>query len=137
MADITVTPANVTKTDGSTTDGVAGEAINAGQVVYLDTAVTPNVYKLAQADGTAIQAGAAGIALNTAALNQPVRVQTSGTINPGGTVAIGQVYAVSAAFGGIAPYADLVSTNRVCLLGVGMTASTLKLSIFDPVVQKA
>ena len=75
--------------------------------------------------------------MNGAALNQPIRIQISGTINPGGTVAIGQLYVVSANFGGIAPYADLVSTNKVCILGVGMTVSTIKLNIFDPVVAKA
>ena len=47
----------------------------------------------------------------------------------GGTVAVGQAYVVSAAnAGGIAPYADLASTNQVTLLGVGQTTSRIKLA---------
>lgn len=123
------------QTDGQALDGIAGATITAGQPVYLNAAT--NRFLLAQSDGTAAEADAKGIALNGAADGQPLKVQTSGRINPGGTVAVGQVYAVSANAGGIAPYADLVSTNRVVLLGVGTTTSEIFLSIFNPVVQKA
>lgn len=137
MADITITPGLVVKVDGSVATGTAGETITAGQSVYLDTAATPNVYKLARAAGTAIEAGATGIALHGASLNQPLTVQNGGTITIGGTVAIGQSYVVSANYGGVAPYADLVNPNRVCYLGTGMTATTIKLNVHDPVVVKA
>lgn len=130
MADITVVAGSVARTTGSTVDGTAGATIAQGKCVYLDTAATPNVWKLAQAITSAALAGGdgVGIALNSAASGQPIRVQTDGSINLGATLVVGQVYAVSAAnAGGVAPYSDLASTNYVTLLGVATTAALLKM----------
>lgn len=134
MADITVTAASVVPaTSYRFVDGTAGATITAGQVVYLDTSV--NTYKLADADDTAAKAAAAGIALNGASSGQPVRVQTGGNINPGGTVVVGTIYVVSGNLGGIAPHGDLAQNDYVTVLGIGTTASNISLNIHASGVQ--
>jgi hypothetical protein len=56
-------------------------------------------------------------------------VQRSGDINPGGTVAVGEIYALSNS-GKIAPEGDLVATDWVTLLGVGVTASKIHMTTY-------
>jgi hypothetical protein len=46
-------------------------------------------------------------------------------INLGATLAVGEVYVVSAALGAIAPIGDLVSTNFVTPIGTAITTSVL------------
>lgn len=132
MADIVVTPGSVVKgSNASITDGTIGGTaltITAGQAVYFDA--TTSRWLLAQADGSTAEAGESGvgIALNGGSTGQPVKVQTAGQITMGGTVVIGMGYVVSAAAGGVAPLADLVSTNKVTPLGWGITAAIISLS---------
>ena len=132
MADLTVTAASVAFVSGAVNkEFVAGEAFTAGQAVYLKT--SNNKWMLAQCDGTAEEAGSGtifGIALNTGVLNQPAAVQLSGIITAGATVTVGKIYLVSATAGGIAPVADIVtSTNKVSVLGIGATASTIDMTM--------
>lgn len=128
MADITVTAANVTPGSGAGLRyGTAGATITAGQTVYLDT--TDNKYKLARANA-ASTAQVAGIALHGASNNQPLTIHTGGAINIGGTVAVGAIYVLSAAAaGGIAPAADLTTTNRVSVIGVGTTTGIIAVDL--------
>lgn len=65
-------------------DGPAAEAINAGQPVRLDT--TTGMYTLANAT-TAAEARIAGIALTTAAANEPVSVLRQGVVEVGAALA--------------------------------------------------
>ena len=107
------------------TTGIAGVAITAGQAVYLSS----GTYLLAKGD-TAPHAAAAGIALDNAAINQPVTVQYGGPINIGATTVVGQTYVVSAAnAGGIAPVSDLTTGNFVSTLGIATSASAIQVSI--------
>lgn len=116
MADLTITAANVIKTSTtSVVTGVAGATITAGQSVYLDS--TTSTIKLAQADGTAAEVAAVGIALHAALTGQPVSYATGGPINIGATTAKTTTYMVSATAGGVAPQADLTSGQRICELG--------------------
>jgi hypothetical protein len=126
MADITVTAANVVADAGaSIRSGTAGAAITAGQAVYVHTDGT---IRLARANAEAT-ASLAGVALNDAAVGQPVSYIMRGTYTAGATVAAGTVYVLSAAAaGGIAPEADLVNPNRVSLLGVGISATKIMVS---------
>lgn len=129
MSDITITPSGVVKGTGAAiTDGTAGGTITAGDAVYFDTSA--NEWLRAQADGSLPEAGESGIgiALHAASENQPIKVQTAGLITIGGTVVVGQAYVVSATAGGIAPLADLVSTNKVTPLGWGVTAAIISLN---------
>jgi predicted transcriptional regulator len=126
MADLTITAANVVKYSGAfSRSGTAGEDITAGEAVYL----SGGEVMLAQADDEDTDA-AVGIALNSAADGQPVSYLVAGGLNPGATVTVGTVYVVSAAAaGGIAPLADLASTEYVTILGVGTTTSRIDVNI--------
>lgn len=132
MAAISVTAANVLKAiaqlglPGSTveTGNLFGATVTAGQVVYRDTVA--NSYKLKLAQATALANAAYGIALNGGADGQPADIIRSGLYNPGGTVVVGMVYAVSsAAAGSIVPYSDLASADYVTIIGVGITSSLI------------
>ena len=130
MADLNVaTPANVAAASGAVIRAVtAGATITQGQVVYQDS-TDSNKYKLAQCDTTAAEAAAVGIALNAASDGQPLRIITSGGIDPDATVVVGEVYMVSATAGGIAPIIDLVVGNFPTILGVGTTATNIQMGI--------
>lgn len=126
-ADITVTATSVTRSTGEQTTYLAGETITAGQCVYVET--DGKVWKSdSNASG---KKDLLGIALNGGAVNQPIIVQTSGTIAIGGTVTVGTIYVVSATAGGIAPHTDLATGWDVIIIGVGATSSTISLDIFD------
>lgn len=116
MADLTITAASVLSATLKKT-GTAGAAITAGQSLYLDSATS--TLKLAQCDGTAAEADVVGIALHAAASGQPVAYAVDGaTMNIGATTAKTTTYMLSAAAGGIAPAADIVtSTHRLVQIG--------------------
>lgn len=132
MADLVVTAASVVAgSDSTTVSGTAGVTITAGQAVYLDA--TTGKWALADADSaTAAQRRAAGIALNGAALNQPIRVLTSGDITIGATVTAGVAYYLSGTAGGICPVADIGTGEYVCLVGIATSASVLRVGIQFP-----
>lgn len=116
MAEITVTAANVALSSGDAAVGVAGETITAGMAVYLKS--SDSRYWKAQADGTAAEADAVGIALHGSLAGQPLSIAKPGAvINIGGTTAAGVFYYVGTTAGGIGLSGDLASTNRVCQLG--------------------
>lgn len=126
MADITVTPANVIVSTGATkVDGTFGETVTAGAALYKKS--TDSEWYLAQAD-SATEDDLVGIALDGGANAQPGFIQTRGNITIGGTVAIGQVYVVSALYGKIAPWSDLVATNYVTIVGIGISATVIQLT---------
>jgi hypothetical protein len=130
MADLSITASNVTKGADATIDKShnAGAAVNAGETVYLD-AVT-DTWKLADANQDAYTAVVVGFALNTAAVGQPLTVQTSGILNVGGSsVVVGTVYVQSGTAGKVAPAADLVSGWRTSTVAIGKTTSSLFLAI--------
>lgn len=137
MADLTITAANVVKGSGAIVDTsrVAGETITAGQAVYLKS--SDSKWYKAQSDGTSAEAEASGVALNGASAGQPVAVQTAGTITIGATVAVGAVYVVSNTAGGIAPLADLSSTNYLTVFGYGATTLTILMDINATGIQVA
>jgi hypothetical protein len=121
MADLTVTAASVLWTSGSKISGIAGAAVTAGQAVYLDS--TTSTLKLAQADGTAAEAAAVGIALHAAGTGQPLVYADQGSvINIGATTTKATTYMVSATAGGVAPQADLTSGQRISRLGYATDA---------------
>lgn len=132
MADITVTAASVVAgADSTTTSGTAGVTITAGQAVYLDA--TTGKWALADADSaTAAQRRAAGIALNGAALNQPIKVLTSGDVTIGATVTAGVAYYLSGTAGGICPVADIGAGEYVNLIGIATSATVLRVGIQFP-----
>lgn len=127
MADLVqTTSAVVAGTPAQTQDGTAGEAIDAGMPVYLKT--SDNRWWKAQHDGTAAESGTAGImiSLNTAeGAGQPIKLWRTGQINLGATLAVGEIYCLSATPGKICPYSDVGAADFVTILGVAITADLL------------
>lgn len=132
MADLTITPANVVAgANASVEAGAAGEAIAAGKAVYLSS--TTKKWMLADSNSATAEARkATGVALNGAALNQPVDVQKAGDITIGATLTPGTAYYLSDTPGGICPLADVGAGEYVCLLGLAKSASVLALDIQFP-----
>ncbi len=128
MADITITPGNVLPGTGARLEeGTAGGTITAGMPLYLDSAT--NTLKAADANDTAAKAAAVGIALHGASSGQPLKYQVAGPITIGGTAVVGTIYCVSENAGGVAPHTDLGANEYVTVLGVGISATQIKMSI--------
>ena len=128
MADITITAANVALVSGGgSLTGTSGVNITAGQSVYKDS-TDSNKIKLADADASA-SAVSVGIALHGSLTGQPITYQNTGSITIGGTVVVGEVYFVSPTAGGIAPDADIITGKYRSLLGIGTSATVIKLNL--------
>ena len=130
MADITQTPANVVINPAyphKKREGIAGATIVQGDVLYQDGA---DGLSLKPAITTsASTARAVGIALTGASDGQVCVYLESGHINPGGTVAVGEVYCVSDNAGKFAPVADIGAGDYVTVLGIGITTSDIEIAI--------
>lgn len=128
MAALTITPGNVLTVANSGEDvdhgKLAGEAGTAGQAVYLTAAGT---WKLAQNDGTALEAAVVGILLHAVATGQPCSVQKRGQITIGATVAAGVAYYTHQTAGSIGPASDLASTNRPAIVGYGVSTTVIQI----------
>lgn len=136
MADLSITATAVKSGAGAKVEhGKAGVAITAGQVVYLEAASA--TYKLADSDSpTAEIKDAAGIALNGAAVGQPVAVARSGDVVFNAVLTAGSAYYLSETPGGIQPAADLAGED-VVQLGLAKSTTVLALRIQAPGVTLA
>lgn len=137
MADLAPTAASVVAADEAVvkSEHVAGASLAAGDWVYMDTA-NNNVMKLAQADGTALEATVYGMCLNTAAIGQPVLVARGGNVDFGCTITVAAVYILSVNAGKIAPVADLASSSYLSIVGYGTAADNLAIAIQNSGVEK-
>ena len=128
MADLSQTAANVAPGTGAyTVNGTLGATGTAGQPVYLDSST--DTLKLADADLSQAAAAAVGILLGGGASGQPVTYIVTGNLDLGATLVIGEIYVLSGTAGGIAPEADLASSDWVTVLGVATATDNLKLGI--------
>lgn len=132
MVDLVITAATVVAgTNAIRETGSAGETIAAGQAVYKNT--TTNKYMLADSNSVTAEARrSVGIALNGAALNQPVAVQTGGDITAGGTLTPGVAYYLSDTPGGLCLVADVGAGEYVCLIGIAKSAAILGIDVQFP-----
>lgn len=107
--------------------GTAGVAITAGQVCYLDTSA--NTWKLFDANLSSANAGQPHIALNSCSAGQPLTLQYGGLLIIGATAAptAGLTYMADRVAGGIIPSADIASGDKVAIIGVAASASTIQL----------
>jgi hypothetical protein len=127
-ADLSVTAANVIAGSTGRVDrtAVAGEAITQGQAVYK--ASVSQKWMKADADSATAEARqASGIALNGASLNQPLAVQTGGSITIGATLTAAAPYYLSGTAGGVAPAADLSTGEYVDLICLATSTSVCAL----------
>jgi hypothetical protein len=129
MADLSQTPANVRlRSQGPIGIGICGETLTAGQPAYE----AAGKWLRAGAASTAAIANAQRIVLVGGTIDTPCILASPGcVVDLGATLAVGETYVVSATAGAIAPIGDLVSTNRVTVLGVASAANSLT---FRPVV---
>jgi hypothetical protein len=135
MADLTVTAAQVIDDPTFVEKGTAGEAIDAGELVYKD-ATASGAFKLADCDDSAATAAAYGIAVNTAeASGQPLSVQKTGgeiTLGAGAAMTVGEIYLASDTAGKLAPEADISTQgDYVSIIGVAKSASVLTMGILN------
>lgn len=130
--DIAITAANVVPSAKARfTTQTAGVAVTAGQVLYFDTST--GTVKLAKANGASPQNTVYGIAMSTAAVNQPVVVCTyDPNLAIGGTIASGTICWLSVLnAGGInSTGADDVAggTMTRIVLGPGVGSNTINFS---------
>ncbi|RVH50702.1 hypothetical protein [Sinorhizobium meliloti] len=135
MADLSINSALVVGGTNSTRDtGTAGEAITAGQSIYLDAAT--NKWMKSDNNGTGTRT-VHGISLNGASLNQPVSIHKSGDITIGATLVAGTDYWLSGTAGGICPRADLVAGMDTIQIGIAKSTTVLSVDIQDPGVTLA
>lgn len=128
MTDLSVTAANVVPgTDARQEVGVAGETITAGQALYKSS-TTGKWMKADSNSATAEARAATAIALTGSSLNQPIVVQTSGTITIGATMTAGIQYYLSDTPGGICPVADIGSGEYVDLVGLSTSTTVMTLN---------
>lgn len=127
-ADVTITAANVIPgANAQYRYGVAGVAITAGQLVYLDA--TTNTWRLTDANASDTAADVDGIAVVTVASGGPVTVVTrDDDLALGGTTARGTIYISSATPGGIAPAADLTTGWFLSVVAIGKSTTRV---VFD------
>lgn len=124
MAAITITASNVVPQSGAAIAHYkAGEAITAGQAVYVDT---NNMVKLADVDLSATAASVLGVAVSSAsAAGQWVAVCTEGPVAVGNVLTAAKVYVAGATGGAIHPIADLATGWRTSIVGYATSATTL------------
>lgn len=132
MADLSITASQVLRASGTTASATAGEAITAGQPVYLDV-TDANKAKRAQAT-TLAKAAAVGVALHGAESGQPVTYQRDGVLTLGAAAApvAGITYVVSGLVGGWSPHTDPTtpaSTEFSTVLGTGIGSNQVRLGI--------
>ena len=130
MAALSITAAQVLLAQGATKQVIFGATITAGQSLYFDAA--SGKWKLAQADGTAAEAGADGygIALCGGADGQQGVVALPGakvTLGAGAAPVAGTVYGPGDAAGSLCPPADLGASDKVLPLCIGVGSNAVKI----------
>lgn len=132
MANLSITAADVVAdSNASRENGVAGEAIAAGEMCYLSS--TTRKFMLADADSATAEARrATHIALNSAALNQPLAVMKAGDVTLGAVLTAGVAYYLSDDPGKICPLADVSGGDYICLIGLAKSTSVLAVAIQYP-----
>lgn len=135
MTDLVITAANVLEgTQARKQRKTCGATITQGQSVFVDNS---DQLQPAQKDVDAATAAAVGIALNSGESGQPVTFQSGGELDVGSTLVVGETYVVGAGPGGIAPIADVISTEFSTILGIATAAGVLKMGVLQSGVAHA
>lgn len=140
MTEYSATSSSVIVTNAVAQSLVAGEAIAAGELIYLKSS-DGKVYK-AQRDGTVEEATVLGIAGNSAATGQPVQYYTGGTValqsgiftTPGAA----QLLVLGPTAGRFSDASDLdaVNDHYVSVIGWALDADSMKLAISNTGIQR-
>jgi hypothetical protein len=127
-ANLTVTAANVSSgTNAVVERGTTLEAVTAGQVLYKRS--SDNKFGLCDNDSATAEVRVPyGIAVNNAAANQGVVVQTAGRINIGSTVVAGTPYYTSSTAGAISnASADATTGKWPGFIGFAVATTTIEI----------
>jgi hypothetical protein len=118
-------------------EGTVGEAVTAGQVLYLSSAaeatpLTAGRWYLTDADAapTSTTPQSVGVAVSAIAINAAGTIRLAGEVNSAGSVLVGTTYYVGATPGAIVSSAPALSRQ----VGVGLTTSSLLLAATTAVV---
>jgi hypothetical protein len=128
MAAYSITAANVLAgASAQVGEGIAGTTITAGQPVYIDTADS-NKIKISSSTGVAPVCTTVGLAQHGASAGQPIQyARKDNDFTPGFTVAAGDVVIVGVT-GALHPVADMVSTWKPLVVGVGIGSNKIILN---------
>ncbi len=136
MADLSPAASSLTLLSGPSEDRVCGEAITAGQCVYLDAADSEEA-KVADANAAGKKT-VKGIALDPGSEGDTIRIALSGSrIVLGDTLGVGTPYFLSSNAGGICPLADVGSGEDLVVVGAGETAAILSVHIWNSAIAHA
>ncbi len=137
MAALTITAGDVIPGDtAQVAMAKASVAINAGDVIYLDS--TTNTMKLADANDAALTAVVKGIAISNVVAGEWVSYVLVGPVTLGtGLLLAGKFYVLGATPGKIHPIADLTTGWRTSIVGYGLTTAILQVSILNTGVLNA
>lgn len=129
MAALSITGTAVVAGSSAVRDaGIAGEAITAGQTVYINS--TTNRVMLADTNSATAEARVAkGIALNGAAAEQPVTYIKEGDLTVNAVLTKGVGYYLGGTAGSIVPVADLTTGDYTCFLGIAKSTTVLAIKI--------
>ena len=141
-ADVAIeTQTNIQSVPGSSVnldvEGTVGEAVTAGQVLYLSSAaeatpLTAGLWYLTDADAapTSTTPQSIGVAVSAIAINAAGTIRLAGLVTTSGAVVVGTTYYVSATAGALASSAPALSRQ----VGVAMTTSSLLLAATTAIV---
>jgi hypothetical protein len=112
-------------------EGTVGQAVTAGQVLYLSSAaespaLTAGKWYLTDSDAavTSTSPQSIGVAVSAIAINTAGTIRLAGEVNSAGTVVVGTTYYIGATPGAIVSSAPANSRQ----VGVGLTTSSLLLA---------
>ena len=128
MSTYSIAPAGVVYESKSVAIVVAGEALDAGEVIYIDS-TTGKAMKAVNND-TAPKAEVVGLVVNSADADQPVAYVASGEVEVGVVLpASGHLLVLSSTAGALADSGDLTTGQHVTLIGWSTATNKLKLNI--------
>jgi hypothetical protein len=129
MADLA--PTSTLVVAGSTSEVMhrtAAATIVAGDMVYIE-AVSKRA-NLADTDSAVPEVRTpVGMALNNAAVGQPVAIAKNGQITMNAIFTKGTPYYLSGAPGKICPFADVAAGDFTCIVGIAVSTTVLQLDI--------
>lgn len=138
MADLTITAANVRPGTTDLNQATAGETMDAGVAIYLDSndVDTDGVGKAHPADANdTTKSKCVGVTVEKSYSGQPVLyASVSAAFVPGATLTKGVAYILSATPGGIAPAADLTTGWRRVDLFTALDTTTAVLNVNDTAI---
>lgn len=116
---------------------IAGEAINAGELVYLDQ--SDGKARKAECDATVDKARVAGIAVNSAAAGQPISYVAGGevTVDAAAFTGPGLLLVLSPTLGKCMDVGDLVNAQYVTVIGWSTAANKLKVNLAHSNIQRS